>query len=302
MRPRHFLLLIRWKNLLLAAFIQLFLRYGFVIPFGMTTALSHTQFLLGVFATIGLMAGGYIVNDIFDLEADKINKPQRVIINKYISEKSAWHLYYFFTLIALIISLYLSLIINRINYFLIPFSTALLLYLYAANLKRKAIIGNFIISILAGLSIITVLFFDILPVISSQKISPALKYFILIVHLFMAFFAFLTTLIRELIKTLEDLSGDQSAGYSTVAVQLGEQKTLLMIRALLFLLISASIYAAFMIKSVYLYIYMTVLLLLPWSYIFFLLNKNSPAKYTKAQMWMKLTMMFGILSLFIIQL
>ncbi|GCD79511.1 prenyltransferase [Schleiferia thermophila] len=298
----RFLMFVRWQNLALAAFIQLFLRYGFVIPFGMTPALSHFQFALGIIATILLMAAGYIVNDIFDLEADKINKPERTFINKFISEKYAWNLYFVFTIFALIISLYLSLIINRINYFSIPVLTALLLYLYATDLKRKALIGNFIIALLAGLSIITVLLFDIMPVITSHKHSSALKYFILIVHIFIAFFAFLTTLIRELIKTLEDCKGDHSAGYSTAPIQFGEQITLHIVRILMVLLASITLYAAYMVKSVYLYIYISCLLILPWAYIFYLLFQNSSNKYSKSQKWMKVTMLFGILSLFIIQI
>lgn len=297
-----FLKLVRWKNLLLAAFIQLFLRYGFYIPFGMEPALDHWQFLSGVFATMLLMAAGYIINDIYDVESDKINKPERLIVQNKISEKNAWILYFILNGVGLIIAFSLSLIINHFKYFSIPVITVVLLFLYATDYKRKPLIGNLIISLLASLSIITVLFFDIMPMISLHSSSVELRYFVLVVHVIIALFAFLTTLVRELVKTLEDIAGDRQAGYVTLPLKIGEMNTVIFTLFILTILIFFSLFCAVKINSLYLYIYISICLFIPWIVVFYLMLSGKDKKYKKAQRWMKISMLTGILSLLVIQL
>ncbi|MFN4298674.1 MAG: geranylgeranylglycerol-phosphate geranylgeranyltransferase [Thermaurantimonas sp.] len=297
-----YLKLVRWKNLLLAAFIQLFLRYGFYIPFGIDPALDHWQFAAGVLATMLLMAAGYIINDIYDVDTDKINKPDRLIIQNKVSEKNAWILYYLFNAIGLIISFSLSLIINRFKYFSIPVITVVLLFLYATDFKRKPLIGNLIISLLAALSIITVLFFDIMPLISMPTTSVELRYFVLIVHVFIAVFAFLTTLVRELIKTLEDMAGDWRAGYATLPLKIGEKKTIILSIFTLISLFAFSLFSVVKVNAFYLYVYSGIFLLMPWTIVFYLLISDKDNKYKMAQRWMKISMFTGILSLLVLQI
>src|SRR6056297_1863155 len=93
----HFFKLIRWKNLILIALVQYLVKYALLLPFyesyQVTTTLSTLAFTLLVIATVCIAAGGYIINDIYDIETDKVNKPDKVIINKHISEKNALNLF-----------------------------------------------------------------------------------------------------------------------------------------------------------------------------------------------------------------
>ena len=73
-----FLKLIRWKNLLMIACIQILFKYVYFPTFAVTTSLSNINFFFLVLATVTIAAAGYIINDIYDIEADKINKPKKV--------------------------------------------------------------------------------------------------------------------------------------------------------------------------------------------------------------------------------
>ncbi|HCY83090.1 MAG TPA: prenyltransferase, partial [Xanthomarina gelatinilytica] len=88
-----FLNLIRYKNLLLIALVQFLIKYALLDPFLEATNLSITLNLFGftilVLATLCLAAAGYIINDVYDVEIDKVNRPDRVIVGKSISEKTA---------------------------------------------------------------------------------------------------------------------------------------------------------------------------------------------------------------------
>lgn len=285
----------------MAAFIQLFMRYGFTLPFGMEPALDHWQFSGGVLATMLLMAAGYIINDIYDIETDRINKPDKVIIGVRLSEKNAWKIYFFMNLIGLLISIYLCLVIDRIKYFTIPFITVVLLYLYAIDLKRRPLIGNLVISLLASMSVLTVLFFDIMPVIYLSSISVNLRYFILVVYVFIAVFAFLTTLTRELLKTLEDVRGDLDAGFNTIAISLGNKFTEIFTLFVLMILVSFTVFSAVKIHSFPLYMYILIFLLIPWMTAAYFILSKSKKNYTIAQKCIKITMVSGILSLLVIQ-
>ena len=78
----NFLNLIRWKNLLLIATVQLLIKYALLEPFGVQTALSSLGISLLMLATLCIAAAGYIINDIFDVETDSINKPEKLIVGK----------------------------------------------------------------------------------------------------------------------------------------------------------------------------------------------------------------------------
>ncbi len=93
----HFFKLIRWKNLIMIALVQYLVKYALLLPFfeshGVVTTLKPLGFTILVLATIFIAAGGYIINDIYDIEIDKVNKPNKVIVGKAISEKNALTLF-----------------------------------------------------------------------------------------------------------------------------------------------------------------------------------------------------------------
>ena len=108
----NFLKLIRWKNLLIIILIQYFTRYFIIAPFyhlqKISLQMNNTDFFLLVFAIVLLAAAGYIINDIFDLQIDRINKPDKLIVENSISEKKANIIYVIMNSIAVLIGVYLA--------------------------------------------------------------------------------------------------------------------------------------------------------------------------------------------------
>lgn len=160
-----------------------------------------------ILAAILNAAAGYVVNDIFDIETDKINKPQKRIIEVSMSKKQAWAFYAVFASG----SAALSLLFSK-QFFIINVSLIALLYLYSLSLKGIPLIGNLVVAMCSA----AVVACCILQVTFNTR--SALWNFMGYVV-----FAFLISLIREIIKDIEDMEGDKAAGYKTYPVLLGEK-------------------------------------------------------------------------------
>ncbi|MCC1484265.1 geranylgeranylglycerol-phosphate geranylgeranyltransferase [Winogradskyella immobilis] len=222
----HFLNLIRWKNLVLIALVQCLIKYALLNPFqdsyGVQTTLQPLGFLVLVLATLCIAAAGYIINDIQDVEADKINKPDRVIIDTYISEKLATNLFIVLNVIGVVLGYILSYSVEQTNFFAIFIIVSGLLYIYSTYLKSILLVGNIVISLIVALSIIIVGVFDILPVISDNNRDIQVFFFKLILDY--AVFAFMINLLRELIKSIEDVDGDYKIGVQSLPIILGRER------------------------------------------------------------------------------
>ncbi|MCB0464798.1 MAG: UbiA family prenyltransferase, partial [Aequorivita sp.] len=131
----NYLQLIRYQNLLFIALAQVFIKYGLFQPFGIETTLNTFGFALLVIATLCIAAAGNIINDIYDIEIDKINKPNKVLIGKKISERSANRLYIALNVIGVAIGFYLANSIGRPGFAALFVVFSALLYLYASYLK-----------------------------------------------------------------------------------------------------------------------------------------------------------------------
>src|SRR5690554_635682 len=125
--------------------------------------LSTSQFILLVLATLCIAAGGNIINDIYDIEIDRVNKPDKVLIGKSISERTANNLFFILNIIGVGIGFYLSNVIGRPGFSALFIGISALLYLYAANLKSMLLVGNILVSILVAMSFIIVAIYDLLP-------------------------------------------------------------------------------------------------------------------------------------------
>ena len=109
----NYLKLIRFQNLLMLALMQLVFRYGFLELQNIPLALADWQFHILVLATVCIAAGGYIINNIFAVETDTENKPENVIVGKFISETKAYNLYIGFTVIGVAMGFYLANLIEK---------------------------------------------------------------------------------------------------------------------------------------------------------------------------------------------
>lgn len=235
-----FLKLIRYQNLLLLAFMQLIFRYGFLKLQNIPLALSDWQFGLLVLATICIAAGGYVINNIFDVETDTENKPANVIVRKSIPENMAYNIYLGATIIGVGIGFYLSNIIDKPSFASLFIIIALTLYFYSNSLKQSLLIGNIIVALLLSISVLIIGIFDLYPIITEEnRPIMGLLFGILLDY---AIFAFIINFIREIVKDLEDLEGDSSQGMNTLPIILGVNSTVKLVFGLSFIPIICLLY------------------------------------------------------------
>jgi len=300
-----FLKLIRYKNLLMVLLTMVLTKYALIHSFIEKSNVSNLEFSLLTLSVLLIAAGGYIINDIFDVEADKINKPRNVYIGVTIGKKKASYAYLFLSLTGLIIGIYISFSKDfQINSLIFIF-TSLGLILYSKNLKKIALIGNLIVSIFISLVILLVYLFErgsekpssIWVAIDSIFSSITLLYFLA----FYVFFSFLITLIREIIKDIEDIDGDKIIEMKTLPIILGRKRSksiaLVLVCILILLIIIWSIDLV-QLNSVYLLKYITILITLPLCYFFHQLwFAKTKKEYAALSTLLKSIMLFGILSM-----
>ena len=203
---------------------------------------NEYDFGLLVFSTLLIAAGGNIINDYFDVKADRINKPDRLIISKSIKRRWAIVAHWAFNIVAFLIAMYLCWKHGTFWYIFIHFTSISFLWWYSSRLKKIALIGNLVISALSVLVIfLTVLF--TLKVNAAELINQVLFVckdalfdisIIWIVFIFMLM-AFLQNLSRELVKDIEDVAGDRLIHAKTLPMLIGEKNTLKVIGILLML-------------------------------------------------------------------
>jgi 4-hydroxybenzoate polyprenyltransferase len=221
--------LFRWSNLLVIALTQVLLRYTIIEPLlqqnGYSLALSDIDFVLLVLATLFISAAGYAINDYFDLRTDRINKPQKTILGKSVSRRAAIFYHSLFNIVAVIIGLYLSLKLGEWNLVFIFIAVPTLLWMYSVRYKRKIFIGNAIIALLSAFVIAIVWIFEYHAVSKlhqpSQEVLQCISFYTRIYGAF----AFLTTLIREIVKDIEDIKGDSKIGCKTIPILWGIKAT-----------------------------------------------------------------------------
>lgn len=204
------------------AFVQYLIRFSLIEYLKVPHVLDHHHYFFGVLCSISLAAAGYIINDLHDIEADSMNKPERRVIGTKISEAVANQLYIGFNLLALGSGYLISKASGMPNLWMLPLVAIGVLYFYAISLKKIAFVGNFVVSLLTALPVILVAFFDLLPVLNAEN-QEFVKEVMRIIAAY-ALFAFWVNLIREMVKDAEDYEGDKKQGYSTLAVLLGKEQ------------------------------------------------------------------------------
>ncbi|MCA6480929.1 MAG: geranylgeranylglycerol-phosphate geranylgeranyltransferase [Chitinophagaceae bacterium] len=216
-----FLRLVRWQNLLFIVITQCCYEYGIYLPIYKTHDLR--QFIFLVIASVLIAAAGYIINDYFDLNIDQINKPDKVVVNHGVSRRWAifWHMLlsllgFFFTVLALSPFQFWYLVLANLL-------CIVMLWLYSTNFKRQLLIGNVVISLLTSW-VILIIYFSKTP-ITFESVTSSDGADIRLFRLTMLFaaFAFVISLVREVLKDMEDRIGDQQYGCRTMPIVWGLQ-------------------------------------------------------------------------------
>ena len=294
----HFLNLIRWPNLLIIILVQCLVKYTLLIPSEAYITLNWFGFSLLVLSTICIAAAGYVINDIYDVETDSINKPNKVIVGKTVRIIRANYIFITLNIIGVLIGFYLSHLVGRSNLFSLFVVISILLYVYASYLKQTILIGNIVVSLLVSFSLIIVGIFELLPVLDSQNQVIQLHWFKII--LAYALFAFIINLIREMVKDIQDIDGDHKVGMSTLPIIVGRNRSRNIIFILSFIPTLFIVYFlyTFLFSYTEVVIYFLLLVIAPLIIVSIkLFNAKSNHEYSIISNLLKLVMLTGILSM-----
>ncbi|MFN4975571.1 MAG: geranylgeranylglycerol-phosphate geranylgeranyltransferase [Bacteroidota bacterium] len=294
-----FLRLVRWQNLLFIVITQCCYEYGIYLPIYKTHDL--TQFILLVVASVLIAAAGYIINDYFDLNIDQINKPEKVVVNHGVSRRWAifWHM-----LLSLLGFFCTVLALSPFHFWYLIFANLIcivLLWLYSTNFKRQLLIGNVVISLLTSW-VILIIFFSKSPISLQSVTSPdqaAIRLFRL--TMLYAAFAFVISLIREVLKDMEDRVGDQQYGCRTMPIVWGLQASRVFIYVWIIVLAGTLLLLQVYVIAYGWWLSIAYCLLLIVLPLLRILQKLSTAQtqqdFHRLSSWVKWVMFTGILSM-----
>jgi len=221
-----FLRLVRSLNLLFIIITQVMFQYCIVVPMfiynDVTPALSPLYFGLLCLSSVFIAAAGYIINDYFDLNIDRINKPGKIVVERIIRRRWAivWH--WVFSFIGIAIGFYLS---WKLKIFWLGFANTacvIILWFYSTTFKKKLIIGNVLISLLTAWVVMVIGFATHYRMVTNSGVYETFNGSRLLRFTFLyAGFAFIICLIREVIKDVEDMAGDIKYGCKTMPIVWG---------------------------------------------------------------------------------
>ncbi len=287
---KEFLQLIRFKNLLMIILVQS------IFYLALDLNIDLLSFFLLLQSTVFLAAAGNVINDFFDVKADRINKPNKVLVGNKISGKVVLVLYFILNFFGVISGLVLSYISNKISYGLIFIIISLVLFLYSKSLKRMAFVGNITVSFFIVLSIYLVYIFSSIHFSDFNQNNFKRNVF-----LTYAGFAFLFTLIREIVKDIEDVNGDIAMKMNTIPILIGRKRTQNLLFYVSFIPFILIILLTSIVNNIILSVYSIVMLILPLSYFtYHIRDVKSKKELHKLSMLLKLIMLFGIFSILIL--
>jgi 4-hydroxybenzoate polyprenyltransferase len=238
------------------------------------------RFFLLAISTVLVAAAGYIINDYYDIKIDTINKPKRVVVGKILRRRWAMVAHMVLNVTGILLAFGVSWEVGIVTFF-----SGFLLWFYSNQLKRLPFAGNFTIALLTAASLLVVWLYD-----------PKNEF---LVYTFAAF-AFFISLIREIIKDMEDVRGDATFGCQTLPIIWGVRRTKVLLYVLIFsfLIILFSL-SAYLQNAVVMYFCFFILLPVGWlTYKLFLADTKKEFSYLSR--FCKLIMLSGILSMILV--
>ncbi|GEP93845.1 geranylgeranylglycerol-phosphate geranylgeranyltransferase [Chitinophaga cymbidii] len=301
-----FFRMVRYPNLIYIALTQFLLQYCVVEPVllnsGAEPSLSFPHFLMLCISTILVAAGGYIINDYFDINIDLVNKPDKMIVDKIINRRwaMAWHT--ILNMAGVSMGFLVAFQIGQFYLGFVQVFCTLLLWFYSTSFKRQVLIGNVVISLLTALSVVVVGFYERQIYESFEAImSFEGRKLIKIIGVY-ALFAFVLSMIREIVKDLEDMIGDSKDGCRTIPIVWGVKKAKRFTMGMMFLLAILLLVILIVTFSKGWYVaagYILLFVLFP--FIWFVqkpfMSAYQPEHYHRISTWIKVVMLTGILSM-----
>ncbi len=297
-----FLRLVRWPNLVFIGITQLLFFFCIVVPnfeeAGVQPNLSGFRWLLLVVSSVLIAAAGNIINDYFDLNIDIINKPQHVVIDKHIKRRWAivWHIV--LSLIGILIGFYID-ATSRVKF--LGFANAacvLLLFVYSISLKKKLLIGNIVISLLTAWTVLVISYAETSNLLFGDR---ELTMKLTRISFLYAGFAYIISLVREVVKDMEDINGDRIYGCKTMPIVWGMVASRIFVSVWLVILIILLCIVQFYVLQFGWWIsaiYCILLIIVPLLLLFKRLARaNNPADYHRISSQVKWIMLAGIFSM-----
>ena len=309
---KAFLLLIRWPNLFFIALTQCIYYLAVFLPIegkNYLSFFSDINFFLLTLASVFIAAGGYVINDYFDVMIDAVNKPERLLLGPVIKKRAAilWH--WLFSFAGLALTTWGCFSTGKWLILGLNFISVLLLWAYSTRFKKSLLIGNVLVSLLTSWVILVMyIYFSkgwdsrfVWVQNRSEAFDAKLFFKWTIIY---AGFAFVANLVREVIKDLEDMEGDRQFGAKTMAIVWGVPVS--KIFAAVWMLVTI---LALFILCLYtwqlgtwlwcIYIFLTIVI--PLTFLIKKLKKaTSAADYHQLSVWLKWIILFGILSMLLI--
>ncbi|MBK9981395.1 MAG: UbiA family prenyltransferase [Saprospiraceae bacterium] len=207
---KNLLNIIRWPNLMMLAVIQtlIYLR----LLDSQQTILRLPLFIILVLITIILGAGGYVINDYYDVKIDRVNKPDTIIAGRVWTLSKVKWVYFILVGCGAILSVFLAFELGLLAYIFIYPVAVIGLWYYSFALKCKPIIGNVWVSVFCA-GVVAIIVLPDIFLHHTAQVRIELWYYVA--------FAFLSTWYREVVKDIEDKQGDESASCRTFVVKYG---------------------------------------------------------------------------------
>ncbi len=314
-----FLKLIRLPNLLIIALTQYMIRLFLIEPIlnlaGMYLQISDLEFFLLVFATVLVAAGGYIINDYFDVRIDQINKPNQLVIDKGVKRRVAMGAHAVLSFIGVAIGLVISWRCNILLAGGTLFASSVIgLWFYSTSFKYKFLSGNIVISIFTGMIPFMVALFEIPRIIArynskltlqQEELGAMVTDTILLWVGVYAIMALGLSLIREIIKDMEDVEGDNEYGCKTIPIVLGIKKAKIIVASLIVLFMAGIGYVQYLQLAgmdKYSFLYFLAFIQLPLLFVLFnTITAQTKNKFHFASITIKFIMLSGICYLFMLK-
>ena len=297
-----FLKLVRLPNLFFMALTQVLFQFCiyYTLYRGAIPARDLTTFILLVFASLFIAAAGYIINDYFDINIDEVNKPKKMVVDRVIHRRwaIAWH--FMLSLSGIIMTALALPLLQKWYLILANILCVVLLWFYSTTFKKSLLTGNIVISVLTAWTILIIFFskFNLSDAFGSENTTNHKFFRLAILY---AGFAFIISLIREAIKDIEDMPGDQRYNCRTMPIVWGVNVTKVYIAVWLIVLIACLVILQLYVLQFrwwWAVIYAVPAIILPLFIILFKLkNSNSPADFHQLSRITKLVMLTGILSM-----
>jgi len=305
-----YLSIIRWPNLLMVpltmylmryCIVQPMLDYQFSIQLGsqLRLQLSDGYFFVLVMINVLLGAAGYVINDYYDRRIDTLNHPESVIVGKSIPQRHAIIYHWALNAAAIVLAVIFAWHLKLFSIVLLYMMIAGIFWLYSTTYKRQLLVGNLVVAIVTATIPLQVGLFEYLTLTREYGYEMLLNSLTFMPIMYwmvgFAFFAFLTNLIREIVKDMEDVEGDCYCGCDTLPIHFGMRISKIVVVSLFLLMIACllAVYQLFLHDFLTL-IYIAALLIVPACVAAFMTIRASEVKhYKRISTLIKIVMVLG---------